>query len=170
MSSHRTLSWEFDGSPQQVLTRCADPRIAAARATADPNLQAEVTELLTDSPDGAALIVTMVGQIPSGWLPSRVADKMGEHGGGPSITRREAWYLADDGSAFADVRFAFQGVPATTMTGSARLAPAGPDRSALTYQLDLDVAIPLLGSMIEAAVLKNVVAAFDKEAHVIASA
>ena len=71
-------------------------------------------------------------------------------------------------AAYADVDFDLQGVPATTLSGSARLAPTG-SGSTLTYQLDLDVEIPFFGSMIEKAVLDQVARAFDKEAHVIRS-
>lgn len=166
MTTHRTLSWTFRASPEAVLRRCADPQVARARAQADPNLQAQVTQLATDTADGAVLVVEMTGAIPRGWLPAKVSSAMGE---GPRITRREAWYLAEDGGAYADVRFRFDNVPATSMTGSARLAPRGADASELTYRLELDIAIPMLGSMIENAVLAHVAGAFDKEAHVIQS-
>lgn len=166
MTTKRTMSWTFSGSPEEVLRRCGDPQVAQARAQADPNLQAEVTRLETDTADGAVLAVEMTGAIPRGWLPDRVSSAMGE---GPRITRREAWYLADDGGAYADVQFRFDNVPATTMTGSARLAPHGAGASELTYRLELDITIPMFGSMIENAVLSHVAGAFDKEAHVIQS-
>lgn len=168
MTTQRTMSWTLSGSPEQVLRRCGDPQLALARAQADPNLQAQVTQLEVDTADGAVLLVEMTGAIPRGWLPERVSSTMGE-GRGPRITRREAWYLADDGGAYADVQFRFDDVPATSMTGSARLAPRGADVSELTYRLDLHISIPMLGSMIENAVLAHVAGAFEKEAHVIQS-
>lgn len=169
MSTTRTLSWNFPATPREVLTRCGDPAVAQARAQADPILVARVVDLRTDSPDGAVLVVTMAGAIPTTWIPSRLTSRMGSSGnGGPGITRSEAWYLDDDGSAYAAVTFDFTGVPATTMTGSARLTPTA-GGSQLTYRLELDVAIPLVGGAVESTVLSQVAGAFDKEADVIAA-
>lgn len=166
MSTKRTLNFTFTHAPQEVLARCGDPRIAQARAEADTDLQAQVSRLETDTADGARLLVEMTGEIPRGWLPSRVTSMLGD---APRIVRRETWYLADDGSAYADVQFRFENVPATSMTGSARIAPRGADASELTYQLSLAVGIPMFGSMVENAVLAKVAEAFEKEAHVIES-
>ncbi|WP_068432109.1 DUF2505 domain-containing protein [Piscicoccus intestinalis] len=172
MTTARTLTWTFDDTPEAILRRCGRPEVAQARARADRNLEAEVVELATDTPDGAVLVVAMTGRIPTSWIPSKVTSSMrSAMSGTPGIHRREAWYLDEDGAAYADVDFDLQGVPATTLTGSARLAPTGTtgSGSTLTYQLDLDVEIPFFGSMIEKAVLDQVARAFDKEAHVIRS-
>lgn len=169
MTTARTLTWTFDDTPEAILRRCGRPEVAQARARADRNLEAEVVELATDTPDGAVLVVAMTGRIPTSWIPSKVTSSMrSAMSGTPGIHRREAWYLDEDGAAYADVDFDLQGVPATTLSGSARLAPTG-SGSTLTYQLDLDVEIPFFGSMIEKAVLDQVARAFDKEAHVIRS-
>lgn len=169
MTTARTLTWTFDDTPEAILRRCGRPEVAQARAQADRNLEAEVVELETDTPDGAVLVVAMTGRIPTSWIPSKVTSSMrSAMSGTPGIHRREAWYLDEDGAAYADVAFDLQGVPATTLAGSARLAPTG-SGSTLTYQLDLDVEIPFFGSMIEKAVLDQVARAFDKEAHVIRS-
>ncbi len=174
MTTARTLTWTFDGTPEEILRRCGRPEVAQARAQADRNLEAEVVELETDTPDGAVLVVAMTGRIPTSWIPSKVTSSMrSAMSGTPGIHRREAWYLDEDGAAYADVAFDLQGVPATTLAVSARLAPTGPTGSTgstgstLTYQLDLDVEIPFFGTMIEKAVLDQIARAFDKEAHVI---
>lgn len=174
MNTHRTLSWAIPGTAREILTRCADPDTARRRAECDTTLRAQVTELHAshpDTPDEPALVFEVAGQIPQEWIPSAVASKLASHSGGsgaPGITRRETWYLQDDGSAHAVVSIDLSGIPATQVGAAARLAPHG-NTCTLTYELELDVAVPFLGSTIERAVLSKIAGALEKEARVIQS-
>lgn len=184
MSTHRTLSWAIPGTAREILTRCEDPDVARRRAECDTALRARVSHLRAgdpDSPDDPALVFEVTGQIPQEWIPSAVASRLASHSGGsgrPGITRRETWYLHDDDSAHALVAIDLSGIPATRVGAAARLAPQGRQGSqgsqhshgcTLTYELDLDVSVPFLGSTIERAVLSQIAAALDKEARVIQS-
>lgn len=175
MSTHRTLSWAIPGTAEEILQRCADPDVARRRAECDSTLQAGVTHLSTQTRDGATLDFEVAGHIPDSWIPSVVTAKLAKHSGGsgrPGITRRETWYLQDDGGAHATVTIDLTGIPATRVGAAARLTPDGtngPDACTLTYDLELDIALPLLGSTIERAVLHQIAGALDKEAVVIQS-
>lgn len=172
MTTRRTLTWIIPGSPEEILRRMGDPDVAARRAAADPALEARVTELATNTSDGSALVMALTGQVPSGWVPDRVASALPAQ---PRIVRREAWRLADDGDAAAEVTVRLEAIPATSMTveaalaalpGSATDAGAGP-ASTLTYDLRLDVGIPFVGAVIERAVMEQIARAYDAEAAVI---
>ena len=56
------------------------------------------------------------------------------------------------------------------MTSTGRIVPCADDAGAseLHYELSLTVALPLVGGVIERAVLDHICHGYDKEAHVIA--
>lgn len=166
MTTRRTLTSVIPGSPEEILRRCQDPDVARRRAEADPALAARVTELATDTDDGAVLVMEITASLPQSWIPARISASMS---GRPTIVRREAWHLADDGCAYADVQIRLESIPATRMTVAARLCPETGDRSTLTYHLELDVSLPMVGSTIERAVLEQIRRGYDKEIHVIAT-
>jgi len=166
VTARRTLTWTIPGTPAQILHRLGDPDVARRRAAADPALAAEVTELATDTPDGAALVMAVTAQVPTSWVPARVAAALPA---APRIVRREVWRLTGD-DAVADVAVRLEAIPATTMTTGASLRPTAPgaDTSTLTYEIRLDVGIPLAGSAIERAVIEQISRGYDQEAAVIA--
>lgn len=161
------MEFSIPGRPEQVLERCRDPEVARARAASDPTLAAEVTELGGPVDGGAFLVYAVTGRLPESWIPARVAAAMPAQ---VQVSRREAWFLADDGGAHAQVDIDLGAIPATRIRAAARLAPRGPQDSALIYRLDLDVSVPLLGSAIERAVLGRLAAALEREAEVIRGA
>lgn len=164
MTIRRTLTWTIPGDPADILRRLGDPAVAQRRVTAEPTLHAEVVELATDTPDGAALVMTVSAGIPQGWVPARVAAGLP---GQPRVVRREVWRLADDGTAAATMTVEVEAIPATSMTAGARLEPQAAGRSTLTYEVQLDVAIPLVGAVVERAVIEQICRSYDKEAAVI---
>lgn len=166
MTTRRTLSWVIPGSPQEILRRCQAPDVARRRAESDPTLEGRVTELAADTDDGAVLVMEVTAVVPPSWIPPRLSASMP---GRPTIVRRETWHLTDDGCAHADVQVRLESIPATRMTAAARLCPEGDARSTLTYELELDVSLPVVGSTIERAALERVCRAYDKDAHVIAT-
>ncbi|QQS02239.1 MAG: DUF2505 domain-containing protein [Austwickia sp.] len=164
MTIRRTLSWTIPGTPAEIVRRLGDPAVARARVEAEPALHAEVTELATDTPDGAALVMAVSAGIPQGWVPARVAANLP---GQPRIVRREVWRLHDDGTAAADMTVGVEALPATTMAASAGLEPMDATRSTLTYEVQLSVAIPLVGAVVERAVIEQICRGYEKEAAVI---
>lgn len=164
MSARRTLAWTLPGAPEEILRRLQDPEMARRRAQAEPALEAEVTHLEADTPDGEILVMEATATVPRGWVPDRVAHAMP---GLPRIVRREAWRLQADGSALVELTVRPDGIPMTTMTGRGSLRPDGDAASTLSYELSLDVAIPLVGRAIERAVLDQICRGYDKEAAVI---
>lgn len=165
MTTRRTLSWSIPGTPAQILRRCADPQLAHRRATAEPTLRAEVTELAADTEDGAALVMEVTAGIPDSWLPERIVAHLP---GRPEIIRREEWRLLDDGSARADLQMRLRSVPATRMEATGQLTPDG-QSSILGYELELQVNLPLIGGKIEQMLLDRICRGYDREAEIIAA-
>lgn len=179
MSSTAKFRWTVSAAPAEVLRRCGDPEVARRRATVDPSMNARVTELATDTPDGAALVFTVAADLPAGWVPAKLVGSLPAR---PGLTRREEWRLRPDGSAQARIDVGLSGVPATRMTMTGALTPvapavpggpAVPDGSAasfLEYAVTLDVGIPLMGRAVEGAVLEHLKRAMAQEAEVIQNA
>lgn len=164
MTIRRTLSWTIPGTPREILRRLADPAVAAARAASDPTLQAEVTEL---SGGEGELHMAVVAELPDSWAPAPVRSRLLAT---PRIIRRETWLIADDGAAYADMNIEVEGVPATTMTTVARLAPMADhvNSSELTYLLSLTVDLPIIGGLVERTVMEQITRGYEREADVIA--
>lgn len=172
MTTRRTLTWTIPGTPERILRRLGDPEVAARRAAADPTLEGRVIELTTDAPDGSLLVMAVTAQIPSGWVPDRLASALPAQ---PRIVRREAWRLVDGGDAMAEVTVRLESIPVTTMaveaalaaqpgaTGGAGASPA----STLAYDIRLDVGLPFVGAAIERAIIEQIGRAYDAEAAVI---
>lgn len=167
MTIRRELAWSLPGTPEQILRRVAEPAVARRRARAEPTLDGAVTQLATDTADGAILVFEVTATVPHGWVPARVAAALP---GVPRIVRREAWRLGPDGSARADLTIRPENIPMTTMAGAGTLSPDGEGTSTLAYELRLDVAIPLVGGTIERAVMDQICRGYDSEAAVIAEA
>lgn len=179
MSSTATFRWKVGAAPAEVLRRCGDVEVARRRATVDPSMNARVTELATDTPDGAALVFTVAADLPAGWVPAKLVGSLPAR---PGLTRREEWRLRPDGCAEARIDVGLSGVPATRMTMTGTLtpvpaavpggpaAPGGADASSLEYAIRLDVGIPLMGRAVEGAVLEQLRRAMDQEAVVIQNA
>lgn len=170
MTTERTLTWSIPGTPEQILRRCQDPEVARRRAEIDPALEAQVTELAADTDDGHILVMEITAKIPESWIPKRFSASLRGMAGRPRIVRREAWRLADDGCAHADIDVRLESIPATRINASARLCDDDADHSTLTYHLELEVAIPLMGATIERTVLDQVARGYDKEVRVLQGA
>ncbi len=164
MTIRRTLTSPVPGTPAEILQRLGDPDVAAARAASDPTLHAQVTELYGGEGE---LHMTLVAELPASWIPAPVRSRLQTT---PRIVRRETWLMADDGAAYADVDVVVEGVPATTMTSTARIARStdDPGSSDLTYLLSLTVALPIVGGVVERTVMEQIARGYEKEAHVIA--
>lgn len=167
MTTERTLTWPIPGTPEQILRRCQDPEVARRRAEVDPALEAQVTELAADTADGYILVMEITAKIPESWIPKRLSASLRGMAGRPRIVRREAWRLADDGCAHADIDVRLESIPVTRMSAAARLCGEGAEHSTLTYHLELEVSLPVVGTSIERTVLDQVSRGFEKEARVI---
>lgn len=162
------MTWVVPGSPAEVLRRLRDPDVAARRAASDVTLPAEVTELAGGGESEPALMMTIEASLPDSWIPPQVRGRLTNT---PRVVRREVWTLTPGGTAVADVTITLESVPATTLLVDGRLTPrCDGTLSDLVHDLALTVGIPVLGSVLEQAVLAKVVQGYQNEADVILSA
>ncbi len=158
-----TVRVRLPGTPADLVARMGSREVAQARIDADPLLSTELVRLEPYDEISGRMTYATVSQIPSGWLPGRVARAAKVL---PSVHRAEHWRVLPDGSAQADVELAIHGVPADA-SGHVGLVTTGDDGSELTYTVDLAVHIPIVGGLVENVVLHRIADTIRAEGDVL---
>lgn len=158
-----TVRVRVPGTPTELVARMGSREVAQARIDADPLLSTELARLEPYDELGGRMTYATVSQIPSGWLPGRVARAAKVL---PSVHRAEHWRVLPDGAAEADVELAIHGVPADA-SGHVTLVASGSEACELTYTVDLSVHIPIVGGLVENVVLHRIADTIRAEAAVL---
>lgn len=141
-------------SSREVLDLLADRGFIERRTAANASMAGEV---LSHERVGDRLVITTRAQVPTDWLPERVATRVASR---PSVTRTETWSLQrGDGT----MEFRIDGVPASA-SGSMRLTDRG-DGSLLAQLVDVGVDVPFVGRLVERAVGGQIARSLGAEAR-----
>lgn len=151
---------DYPASAEAVATMFADPeyvrlKVAASGATSS-------TEEVTPAADGG-FTVTTKRAMPTDRVPAKFRSFVGN-----SVEMRfiEVWSAAAaDGRRTATITLDIIGAPGRA-TGTAVLDPRGADASAVRYEGEVKVSIPLVGAPIERAAVGAVQGALNAERRV----
>jgi hypothetical protein len=152
------LSTTYDASPNEVFTVFSDPsfRETACKATQAVSYDVSVTE------SGSDVVVRVERELPTDRIPDFAKKFVGAT---ITIVQTETWHPpATDGSRTADVRGEIRGTPAS-FSGTAALTPTGAG-TLQTADLDVRVAVPLIGKKIEPYIAEAIEASMVKEQEI----
>lgn len=149
------LSSSYDATCDEVFAVLTDATFRERACEATKALSYDVT--VTES--GADVVVRVQREMPADQLPEMARKFVGST---LTIVQTETWHpAAADGSRDADVNGEITGTP-VTLRGSAALRPDG---AGATQSVDLDVkvAVPLLGRKLEPMVVDALRSGLEKE-------
>ncbi len=149
------LSASYDATPEEVFAIVTDAtfREQACEKTKSLSYAVEVTE------SGGDTIVKVQREMPSNDVPD-IAKKF--VGSTLTVVQTETWHPAKaDGSREADVRGEISNTP-VTLRGTAEITAAGAG-TVQSIELDVKVAVPLIGKKIEPFVVDAIRSGLQKE-------
>jgi hypothetical protein len=149
------LSTRYDAGPDDVFAIITDPsfREAACKATHAVSYDVSVTE------SGQDVVVRVERELPTDRIPDFARKFVGAT---LTVVQTESWHAAGaDGARSADVRGEIKGTPAT-FTGTAALTPDG-NGTVQSADLDVKVAVPLIGKKMEPYIAEAIEASMTKE-------
>jgi hypothetical protein len=152
------LSTTYDASPNEVFTIMSDPafREAACKATHAVSYDVSVTE------SGSDVVVRVERELATDRFPDFAKRFVGAT---TTVVQTETWHApATDGSRTADVRGEIRGTPAS-FTGTAALTPTG-GGTLQTADLDVKVAVPLIGRKVEPYLAEAIESSMVKEQEI----
>lgn len=150
-----TQSASYDATPEQIFAIVTDPafREQACEKTRALSYQVTVTE------SGGDTVVRVQREMPSDDVPD-IARKF--VGSTLTVVQTETWHPAGpDGSRVADVRGEIPGTP-VSLKGTARIT-GGAGQAVQAIELDVKVAVPLIGKKIEPFVVDAIRSGLVKE-------
>jgi len=149
------LSTTYDASPEDVFAIISDPsfRETACEQTHALSYDVSVTE------SGDDVVVRVVREMPTDQVPDFARKFVGST---LTVIQTETWRpAAGDGSRTADVHGEIKGTPAS-FNGTAAIT-GGTDNAVRSVDLDVRVAVPLIGKKIEPFIAQAIEAALTKE-------
>lgn len=149
------LSASYDATPDEMFAIITDQAFRETACKATHALSYDVS--VTGSGDDT--VVRVERELPTDRIPD-IAKKF--VGATITVIQTETWHRpAADGSRTADVRGEIRGTPAS-FTGKAALTPSGA-QTVQTADLDVKVAVPLVGKKIEPYIAQAIEASLVKE-------
>ena len=152
------LSTTYDATPGEVFAIITDRafRETACKATHAVSYDVNVSQ------DGGDTVVRVERELPTDRIPDFAKKFVGST---IMVIQTETWHgAAADGSRTADVRGEIRGTPAS-FTGTLALTPAGA-QTRQTADLDVKVAVPLVGKKIEPYIAQAIEASMVKEQEI----
>lgn len=149
------LSARYDAGPADVFAIISDPsfREAACKATHAVTFDVSVTE------SGDDTVVRVERELPTDKIPDFAKKFVGAT---ITVVQTETWHPADaSGGRQADVRGEIKGTPAS-FSGTASLTPDG-SGTVQSADLDVKVAVPLIGKKVEPYIAQAIEASLVKE-------
>jgi uncharacterized protein YndB with AHSA1/START domain len=149
------LSASYDATPEEVFAIVTDAtfREQACEKTKALSYSVEVTE------SGGDTIVKVQREMPSDDVPDIARKFVGQT---LTVVQTETWHPAKaDGSREADVRGEISNTP-VTLKGTAQITAAGAS-AVQSIELDVKVAVPLIGKKIEPFVVDAIRSGLQKE-------
>ncbi len=149
------LSTTYDASPEDVFAIISDPsfRETACEQTHALSYDVSVTEF------GDDVVVRVVREMPTDQVPDFAKKFVGST---LTVIQTETWRpAAGDGSRTADVHGEIKGTPAS-FNGTAAIT-GGMGSAVQSVDLDVRVAVPLIGKKIEPFIAQAIEAALTKE-------
>jgi hypothetical protein len=149
------LSASYDATPEEVFAIVTDAtfREQACEKTKALSYAVEVTE------SGGDTIVKVEREMPSDDVPDIARKFVGQT---LTVVQTETWHPAKaDGSREADVRGEISNTP-VTLKGTAQITAAGAS-TVQSIELDVKVAVPLIGKKIEPFVVDAIRSGLQKE-------
>ncbi len=149
------LSASYDATPEEVFAIVTDAtfREQACQKTKALSYAVEVTE------SGGDTIVKVQREMPSDDVPDIARKFVGQT---LTVVQTETWHPAKaDGSREADVRGEISNTP-VTLKGTAQITAAGAS-TVQSIELDVKVAVPLIGKKIEPFVVDAIRSGLQKE-------
>jgi hypothetical protein len=152
------LSATYDASPDEVFAIITDPSFREEACQQTHALSYDVS--VTTSGDDT--VVRVVREMPTDQIPDFAKKFVGSS---ITVVQTETWRpAAADGSRTADVRGDVRGTPAA-FSGTARLT-GEPGKTVQSVDLDVKVAVPLIGRKIEPFIAKAIEGALAKEQQI----
>jgi Protein of unknown function (DUF2505) len=149
------LSSAYDATPEEVFAIITDATFREQACEATKAISYEVT--VSDSGDDR--VVEVRREMPSDQIPDFARRFVGKT---LTIVQTETWHPAGpDGARQADVRGEITGTP-VTLNGTAALRPEG-GTTVQAVDLDIKVAVPLIGRKLERFVADAIRAGLEKE-------
>jgi hypothetical protein len=136
------LSASYDATPEEVFAIISDTtfREQACEKTKAISYDVKVSESRGDT------IIRVQREMPSDGVPDFARKFVGQT---LTLVQTETWRPANaDGSRNADVQGEISGTP-VTLKGTARIAPEGAGKAVHSIDLDVKVAVPLIGRKME---------------------
>ncbi|MFI7067282.1 DUF2505 domain-containing protein [Kribbella sp. NPDC050124] len=149
------LSASYDATPEEVFAIVTDAtfREQACQKTKALSYSVEVTE------SGGDTIVKVQREMPSDDVPDIARKFVGQT---LTVVQTETWHpAAADGSRKADVSGEISNTP-VTLKGKAEITPSGAS-TVQAIELDVKVAVPLIGKKIEPFVVDAIRSGLQKE-------
>ena len=138
------MAAEYEGSVEQVHRAFSDEHYWLARLANSGADDYSLDSMVVDDDGGIDVVTTQT--LRADRLPGLVTQF---HRGDLSFVREETWSPVRDGRADATVKGSIDGAPAD-LSGTAVLAPASSGRgSRLTFNVTVEVRVPLVGGKIE---------------------
>lgn len=138
------MAAEYEGSVEQVHRAFSDEHYWLARLADSGADDYSLDSMVVDGDGGIDVVTTQT--LRADRLPGLVTQF---HRGDLSFVREETWSPVRDGRADATVKGSIDGAPAD-LSGTAVLAPASSARgSRLTFNVTVEVRVPLVGGKIE---------------------
>jgi hypothetical protein len=125
------------------------------RLALTPEMQTRL--VLLEASDGRVDVVTE-SVVPSEWLPDRVRRHLPVT---PGVRRSETWRVEGD-RATAVFVFDFSGMPVSA-SGAGAMVPAVPDECVVSVDLDIAVAVPFVGGLVERGIAPQIGRALRRE-------
>lgn len=149
------LSASYDATPEEVFAIVTDPTFREQACEETKALSYDVT--VTESGDDT--VVRVQREMASDGVPDIARKFVGQT---LTVVQTETWHpAAADGSRKADVKGEITGTP-VTLKGTARITPEGA-KTVQAIDLDVKVAVPLIGRKIEPFVVDAIRAGLQKE-------
>lgn len=149
------LSSSYDATPEEVFAIITDATFREQACEATKAISYEVT--VSDA--GGDRVVVVRREMPSDQIPDVARKFVGRT---LTIVQTETWHPAGpDGARRADIRGEISGTP-VTLNGTAALRPDG-NTTVQVVDLDVKVAVPLIGRKLEPFVANAIRAGLEKE-------
>jgi hypothetical protein len=150
------LSASYDATPEEVFAMVSDTtfREQACEKTKALSYDVKVSE------SGGDTIVRVQRELQADNVPDIARKFVGQT---LTLVQTETWHPANaDGSRHADVRGEVSGTP-VTLKGTERISVKGDGKAVQSIDLDVKVAVPLIGRKIEPFVVDAIRSGLQKE-------
>jgi hypothetical protein len=149
------MSASYDATPEEVFAIVSDPAFREQACERTKALSYDVDV----SPSGGDTVVRVSRKMPATNIPDMARKFVGET---LTVVQTETWHAAAaDGSRTADVSGEISNTP-VTLKGTARIASNG-SRTVQSIDLDVKVAVPLIGKKMEPFVADAIRSGLQKE-------